>query len=161
MIRNGDQLPEASLMRLGESGPEAVELSGLLSGRKVAIFAVPGAFTPTCTQAHLPSFIRNMDKLRDKGIGEVICITVNDPFVADAWAASAGADGAGIKVMADPDGSFTRAIGMEFTAPPVGLLDRSKRYAMLVDNGTVMILNVEASPGECDISAAENLLADL
>jgi len=157
-ISTGDRLPEATFIRLGAGGPEEVTLSDTVAGRKVAIFAVPGAFTPTCHSAHVPSFIRVMDGLKAKGVDEVICVAVNDPFVMKAWGEATGATDAGITMLADADGAFTKAIGMDFTALPVGLVARSKRYAMLAEDGVVTVLNVEESPGECGISAGEALL---
>mgnify|MGYP003675944645 FL=1 len=136
----------------------AVALSSLTKGRKVVIFALPGAYTGTCTTAHVPSFIRTRDQFAAKGVDDVICISVNDPFVMGAWGESTGATHAGIKMLGDSAAEFTKAIGMDFTAPPAGLIDRSKRFSMLVDDGVVTILNEEGSPGECEISAGETLL---
>jgi cytochrome c peroxidase len=130
----------------------------MLKGRKVAIFAVPGAFTPTCHSAHVPSFIRTKDQFAAKGVDEIICISVNDPFVMGAWGQATGATEAGITMLADATSEFTKAIGMDFDAPPAGLIARSKRYAMLVEDGTVKVLNPEESPGTCEISGGEALL---
>jgi len=160
-VQQGDRLPEATLIAMGEDGPEEVTLSDRTKGRKVVIFAVPGAFTPTCHAAHVPSFVRTKDALAEKGVDEILCVSVNDPFVMKSWGEATGATAAGIRMLADADGAFTKALGMDFTAPPVGLIGRSKRYAMLVDDGTVTLLNVEASPGECEISAGETLLAQM
>jgi cytochrome c peroxidase len=157
-ISVGGKLPEATLIQLGAKGPESVSLSAKTAGRKVVIFAVPGAFTPTCSAAHVPSFMRTKDQFVAKGVDEIICISVNDPFVMNAWGDALGATAAGITMLADADSGFTTAIGMNFDAPPAGLLARSKRYAMLVQDGVVMLLNEESSPGECDISAGEGLL---
>ncbi|MGC9419741.1 MAG: peroxiredoxin [Rhodovulum sp.] len=157
-ISTGDRLPEATFIQLGAEGPQEVKLSEKLAGRKVALFAVPGAFTPTCHSAHVPSFVRVMDGLKDKGVDEVICVAVNDPFVMQAWGEATGATAAGITMLADADGAFTKAIGMDFTALPVGLVARSKRYSMLAEDGVVTVLNVEESPGECGVSAGEALL---
>lgn len=155
----GDSLPEATLMKIGASGPEEVDLGSLTKGRKVVIFAVPGAFTPTCHSAHMPSFIRTKDDFEEKGVEEIICIAVNDPFVLKSWGEATGSEAAGITLLGDPASAFTKAIGMDFDAPPAGLLARSKRYAMLVDDGKVTVLNVEDNPGQCEISAGESLLA--
>ena len=160
-ITVGDLLPDATLMRLGNAGPEEVALSSIIDGKKVLMFAVPGAYTPTCSDSHMPSFIRNRDALLEKGVDEIVCVAVNDPFVADAWSGSTGAKDAGIIVLADTDASFTKEIGMDFSAPPAGLHNRSSRYAMLVDNGRVKILNVEDSPGVCGITAGDSILAEL
>lgn len=157
-IAPGNTLPDATLLKIGAEGPESVTLSDKVNGRKVVIFGLPGAYTGTCTSAHVPSFIRTKDQLAAKGVDEIICVSVNDPFVMEAWAASTGGKEAGITFLGDADASFTKSIGMEFTAPPVGFFDRSKRYAMLVENGEVKLLNEEPGPGECDISAGETLL---
>lgn len=157
-ISAGDNLPEANLLRMGENGPEAVSVEDLTKGRKVVLFAVPGAFTPTCHSAHVPSFMRVMDDLKANGVDEVICLSVNDPFVMQAWGQATGATQAGITMLADADSSFTKAIGLDFSAPPAGLQDRSQRYAMLVENGKVSVLNQESSPGSCDISGGEAML---
>ena len=160
-ISKGDTLPGATLVQFGENGPEAVELGEKLKGRKVVIFAVPGAFTPTCHSAHVPSFIRTKDGFAEKGVDEIICVSVNDPFVLKAWAKGTGAEDAGLTFLADAEAAFTKAIGMDFSAPPVGFVDRSRRYSMLVEDGTVTILNPEAGPGQCEVSAGETLLAQL
>ncbi|MFC3117599.1 peroxiredoxin [Jhaorihella thermophila] len=158
-ISTGDRLPEATLLRMGENGPEPVALADKVKGRKVVIFALPGAFTPTCDSAHVPSFIRTRDQLADKGVEEIICISVNDPFVMHAWGESTGANAAGITMLSDAGGSFTRSIGMAFDAPPAGLIGRSIRYAMLVEDGEVKILQTETARGVCEATAGEGLLA--
>ena len=158
-ISAGDKLPGATLVQFGENGPEQVALQDKLEGRKVVIFAVPGAFPPTCHSAHVPSFMRTKGQFVEKGVHEIICLSVNDPFVLKAWGESTGASEAGITMLGDPESAFTSAIGMDFTAPPAGLIARSKRYAMVVENGTVTLIHAESSPGECEISAGEGLLA--
>ncbi len=158
-ISTGDRLPEATLVRMGADGPEAVSLGERIKGRKVVIFAVPGAFTPTCHSAHVPSFMRTRDQFAARGVDEIICVSVNDPFVMKSWGEATGAADAGIAMLGDPQAAFTKALGMAFSAPPAGLIDRSKRYAMLVDDGVVRLLHVEESPGTCEISAGEGLLA--
>lgn len=160
-ISIGDTLPDATLSRLGDAGPEAVALSDLTKGRKVVLFAVPGAYTPTCHSAHVPSFIRTKGAFADKGVDEIICVSVNDPFVMKMWGEATGATEAGITMLADAQSEFTKAIGMDFSAPPAGLIDRSKRYAMLIEDGKVVQLNPEESPGTCEISAGETLLEQL
>ena len=157
----GDTLPGATLLQLGANGPEAVDLGAKLKGRKVVIFAVPGAYTGVCTTAHVPSFIRTAGKFAEKGVDEIICLSVNDPFVMKAWGESTGAAAAGLTMLADAESAFTTAIGMAFSAPPAGLISRSARYAMLVDDGVVTVLHREESPGVCDISGGEALLAAL
>ncbi len=158
MISVGDKLPAATLTRIGENGPEQVEISDLAQGRKLAIFAVPGAFTPTCHSAHVPSFIRTKDQFAAKGVDEIICVSGNDPFVMKAWGEATGAAEAGISMLADAECAFTDAIGMRFDAPPAGLIGRSKRYAIIVEDGEVKILHLEESPGTCEVSAGEALL---
>jgi peroxiredoxin len=158
-IKTGDALPDASLISNTADGPQAVQMADKVNGRKVVIFGLPGAYTGTCTTAHLPSFIRTKDAFAAKGVDEIICVSVNDPFVMGAWAEATGADG--ITMLADSSAEFTKALGMEFTAPPVGLYDRSKRYAMVVDNGVVSVLQEEENPGVCDVSGGEALLEAL
>ena len=158
-ISVGDKLPDATLLRMGDSGPESIKVGDLVTGRKVVIFAVPGAFTPTCHSAHVPSFIRVKDKLAEKGVDEIVCISVNDPFIMKIWGEQTGANDAGITMLSDGNAELTRAIGMNFSAEPVGFVDRSRRYAMLVEDGTVTRLHKEESPGTCEISGGEAMLA--
>jgi peroxiredoxin len=160
-LREGLRLPDARFLRAGPAGIEVVDLGPLLAGRRVVIFAVPGAFTPTCDAAHLPSFVRTADALRARGVGDILCISVNDPHVMRRWGETAGADAAGILMLADADAGFTRSVGMAFTAPESGFFDRSRRYAMLVEDGVVTLLNVEERRGTCELSAGETLLARL
>ncbi len=158
-ITTGDTLPEASFLKMSENGPEEVSLSGLTAGRKVVIFGLPGAFSRTCSAAHLPSFLRVKDDLKAKGVEDIICISVNDPFVMKAWAEETGAEAAGLHLLADATGDFTQAIGMAFDAPVVGFHGRSQRYAMVVEDGKVMLLQAEDKPGVCEASTGEALLA--
>lgn len=158
-ISTGDSLPEATLLHMGANGPEAVALAPKLKGRKVVIFGLPGAYTGVCTTAHVPSFIRTAAKFAEKGVDEIICVSVNDPFVMKAWGESTGATAAGITFLGDADASFTKAIGLNFTAPPAGLFDRSKRFALYAEDGVVKVLHLEESPGTCEISGGEALLA--
>lgn len=157
-ISVGQKLPEGHLMRLGEAGPEPVSVSALTGGRKLALFGLPGAFTATCSVAHLPSFMRNVPALRDKGIDEVVCMSVNDPWVMDAWDKSTGAGAAGVTMLADPDGSLTRALGLDFSAPQVGFVDRTRRFAAIVEDGVVTWLQEEEERGVCALTAGETLL---
>jgi glutaredoxin/glutathione-dependent peroxiredoxin len=157
-IKVGDQLPEATFMEFGPEGVEQVTLSSLTSGRNVVIFALPGAFTRTCDALHVPSFIRTRQAFADKGVQEIICLSVNDPFVMAAWADSTGAKAAGLRMLADADGAYARAIGMEMNAPVVGLLGRSQRYAMHVVDGTIKVLQLEVERGVCDMTSGEALL---
>ena len=160
-ISQGDSLPDATLVQMGADGPEQVKMADKLKGRKVVVFAVPGAFTGTCTTAHVPSFVRTKDQFDAKGVDEVICVSCNDPFVMQAWGDSTGAAAAGITMLGDAQSEFTKAIGMDFDAPPVGLMGRSKRYAMLVDDGKVTLLQEEENPGVCEVSAGEALLENM
>jgi len=158
-ISEGANLPEATLLHIGDAGPESVTLSEKLAGRKVVIFGLPGAYTGTCTTAHVPSFIRTAEEFAAKGVDEIICVSVNDPFVMKAWGESTGAEAAGITMLGDADAAFTLALGMEFNAPPVGLINRSKRYALYAHDGVVKVLHVEQSPGVCEVSGGEAMLA--
>lgn len=156
----GERLPEASLTVMGAEGPEAVNLADRLKGRKVVVFALPGAFTGPCTTAHVPSFIRTADAFRAKGVEEIICIAVNDPFVLKAWGESTGATAAGITMLGDSEGKLTHALGMEFTAPQLGLIGRSNRYALVLEDGVITQANID-EPGVCNISTGEALLAEI
>jgi len=157
-IAVGDELPDAIFLEKAEGGMSRVSLAEFLAGRRVVLFGLPGAYTGTCATLHVPSFIRVADQLRARGIAEIACVSVNDPHVLLAWSEATGAGKAGIRMLADADGAFTQAIGLAFDNPGGGLYGRSKRYAMIVDNGVVTLLNLEPSPGQCDISAGENIL---
>lgn len=158
-ISVGDRLPGATLLQMGAHGPEAVDMAAKLKGRKVVIFGLPGAFTGTCTTAHVPSFIRTADRFAAKGVDEIICLAVNDPFVMKAWSDSTGAAAAGISMLGDAESAFTTAIGMDFTAAPAGFLNRSKRYALYAEDGVVKVFHPETGSGTCEISGGEALLA--
>lgn len=160
-ISVGETLPEATLLRIGKDGLERVALRDTLKGRKVVVFGLPGAFTPTCSSAHVPSFIRTKEGLAAKGVDEIICIAVNDPHVMKAWGDATGGLAAGLTFLADVDSSFTTAIGMNFTIPEVGFFARSLRYCMLVDDGVVTILNAEEQRGVCELSSGETLLGQI
>lgn len=157
-ISVGDTLPDATLLRIGESGPESVQMAERLKGRKVVVFGLPGAYTSTCTSAHMPSFIRTKDGFDAKGVDEIICVSVNDPFVMASWGKDTGGSAAGITLLSDPAAEFTKAIGLAFTAEPVGFYDRSRRYALYAEDGVVKVLNVEEGPGVCEVSAGETIL---
>lgn len=160
-IETGDTLPTAKLGKMGADGPEVVDVNAMAAGKKLAIFALPGAFTGTCSTAHVPSFIRTIDDFKAKGVDAVICVSVNDVFVMKEWGDQTGATAAGIEMLADGDGSFSKAMGRSFSAPPVGLIDRSTRYAMIVEDGKITVLQDEENPGVCDVSGGEALLASL
>ena len=156
-ISVGDRLPDATLCRLGRDGPEAVTVRDLTAGRKVVIFAVPGAYTPTCHSAHVPGFIAAREALLAKGIDEIICLSVNDAHVMRHWGEATGATAAGISMLSDGTGEFTRAMGMEFDAPVVGMMGRSKRYALMAEDGVVKVWHPETGKG-CEISGGEAML---
>ena len=160
-ITVGDTLPASTLLKMGENGAEQVDLGERLKGRRVVIFGLPGAFTGVCTTAHVPSFIRTKPDFDAKGVDEIICISVNDPFVIKAWTDATGAEAAGLTTLADAESAFTTAIGMNFSAPPVGFVNRSKRYSLYAEDGVVKAINLEETPGACDISAGETLLAQI
>ncbi len=160
-ISIGETLPGGTMLVLGAEGPQTVELGDKMKGRKVAIFGLPGAYTGVCSTAHVPSFIRAKDALAEKGIEEVICVSVNDPFVMAAWAKDTGAADAGLTMLGDSEGTWIKAIGMDFTAPPAGLIGRSKRFSLVAEDGVVTVLNLEESPGVCELSAGEALVDQL
>jgi glutaredoxin/glutathione-dependent peroxiredoxin len=159
-IAEGVRLPDATLLRMGAEGAEGVSLLARLTGRKVVIFGLPGAYTGTCSTAHVPSFIRTAKRFADKGVDEIICIAVNDPFVMKAWGEATGATAAGITMLGDADAAFSKAIGMTFDVPHLGFFARSKRYSLLAEDGVVTRFNPETGAG-CEISAGEHLLAQL
>ncbi|MCA8878835.1 MAG: peroxiredoxin [Rhodobacteraceae bacterium] len=159
-IEVGDKLPEAELLVMGEDGPETVDLSALIGGRKVVLFGLPGAFTGTCSTAHLPSFIRTSEAFRAKGVDAIYCLAVNDPFVLAAWSKATGAGDAGITMLADPAGALTSSLGMSFTYAPKGFYGRSNRYAVVIEDGVVTCAHLD-KPGECSVSTGESLLEEL
>ena len=159
-ISVGDKLPEANFTVMTNDGPSGMSTSDVFAGKKVAAFAVPGAFTPTCHLKHLPGFLDHLNDFKDHGVDTIACIAVNDIFVLDAWAKNTGAEGK-ILFLADGNGDFTKAIGLEFDASAVGLGERSKRYAMLADDGVVKVLNIEDAPASAIISSADELLKSL
>ena len=158
-ISIGDKIPSVDLNILTDDGPGCISTDEIFAGKKVAIFGLPGAFTRTCSSAHVPSFIRTRAAFEAKGVQDIICVSVNDPFVMHAWGESSGANAAGLSFLADSGADFTKAIGMNFTAPAVGFFDRSVRYALYAEDGVVQVLHREESPGVCEASAGEALLA--
>jgi glutaredoxin/glutathione-dependent peroxiredoxin len=159
-IKVGDRLPNTTFRRLGPTGPETVMTEDLFAGKKAVLFAVPGAFTPTCSKNHLPGYLTNLDKLNEKGVEVVAVTAVNDAFVMDAWANSTGAKDK-IEFLSDGNADFAKAIGLDLDASGGGLGTRSKRYAMVLDDMTITYLAVEDSPGKADLSSAEKLLESI
>ncbi|HKD48508.1 MAG TPA: peroxiredoxin [Rhizomicrobium sp.] len=157
MIKVGDKVPSATLMLMKDGGPKPVSTDQLFAGKKVALFALPGAFTPTCSAKHLPGFIQHSEALRAKGIDTIACVSVNDAFVMGAWGEQQKA-GEKVMMLADGNGDFTRALGLELDATRFGMGKRSQRYSMVVDNGVVTQLNVEA-PGAFEVSSADHMMA--
>jgi peroxiredoxin len=157
-IQEGDKLPNATFMKIGEDGPQPVNTDDVFAGKRVALFAVPGAFTPTCSAKHLPGFVEKAAMLKARGIEEIACVSVNDAFVMGAWGKEAGSSD--VAMLADGNGEFAKAIGLEMDASGFGMGQRSQRYAMVVDDGTVERLFVEA-PGEFKVSSADHMLSEL
>jgi peroxiredoxin len=156
-IKVGDKLPAATFRVMTAEGPKPKTTDEIFKGKKVALFAVPGAFTPTCTKTHLPSFVDNAAAIKAKGIDAIAVTGVNDVFVMDAWKKSSGADGK-VDFLADGNAEFAKAIDMAFDGSGNGLGTRSKRYSMLVEDGVVKKLNIEEAPGKCEISGGKTLL---
>jgi peroxiredoxin len=159
-INVGDRLPEATLRRFAGGGMQTVSVTDLTKGKKVVLFAVPGAFTPTCSEKHLPGFVQHAADFAQKGIDKIVCLAVNDPFVMSAWEKANKADGR-IEFLSDGNGELTKAMGLDFDASAVGLGTRSRRYAMLVEDGVVKILLIEDVPSQAEKSSAAALLATL
>ena len=156
-IKVGDHLPNASLRLVTGDGPKTVTTQEFFGGKKIVLFGLPGAYTPTCHKNHLPGFIEHRAAILAKGVVEIAMTSVNDHHVLGAWSKVTGADGK-INFLADGNAEFAKALGLEFDASAGGLGLRSKRYVMLVEDGVVKILNIEDSPGKAEISSAENLL---
>jgi peroxiredoxin len=159
-IKAGDKLPNATFRVMTADGPKSRTTDEIFKGKKVALFGVPGAFTPTCNNLHLPSFLNNADAFKQKGVNDIVVTAVNDVFVMNQWKKSAGAEGK-IEFLADGNGEFAKAIDMAFDGSGAGLGTRSKRYSMLVDDGVVKTINVEDAPGKCDLSGGQALLGQI
>ena len=157
-ISVGDKLPQATLVKATDNGPEATDTESYFAGKTVALFAVPGAYTPTCSAKHLPGFLDKADELKAKGVDEIACVSVNDAFVMGAWGQAN--DAGDVTMLADGNGEFAEAIGLTMDGSKFGLGTRSQRYSMLVEDGVVKQLNVEG-PGEFKVSTAEHLLEQL
>ncbi|MEE2929883.1 MAG: peroxiredoxin [Pseudomonadota bacterium] len=158
-ISVGDKLPEATFMEMTANGPEPVSSADVFGGKTVALFAVPGAYTPTCSAKHLPGFVEKQGDLAAKGIDEIVCTSVNDVFVMGAWGKENGVDGK-VRMLADGNGAFASALGLEMDASGFGMGQRSQRYSMIVKDGTVTELNVEQGGG-FEVSSADYLLGQL
>ena len=157
-IAVGDRIPEAHLSVMGETGPESVSTKEFFADRTVALFAVPGAFTPTCSAKHLPGYVEHAAELKSKGIDQIGCLAVNDVFVMNAWGRQAGSDD--IVMLADGNGEFAHALGLEMDASGFGMGQRSQRFSLVAEDGVVKHLFVEA-PGEFRVSSAEHMLSEL
>jgi peroxiredoxin len=158
-IQVGDKMPKGQFTRMGPKGPEQVSTDDLFKGKKVVLFSVPGAFTPTCSAKHLPGFVKNADALKAKGVDTIACMAVNDVFVMNAWGQSSDAAGK-VEMLADGNGEYARALGLEFDAQKFGMGTRSKRFSIIVDDGIVKQINLEP-PGEFGVSSAEKALEQL
>lgn len=155
-ISVGDRIPNVVLNEMSSDGPKELTTEALFGGRKVVLFALPGAFTPTCSKSHLPGFVALADKLKAKGVDEIVCLAVNDAWVMDAWGKSQNADA--IRMVGDGSANFTQAVGLVLDRTAAGMGIRSQRYAMIVDDGVVKALEVE-EPGKFEKSSAEAMLA--
>lgn len=157
-ISVGDKLPDVKLMKAGAEGPEPVQSADYFAGKKVALFSVPGAFTPTCSAKHLPSYVQKAGELKAKGIDEIACTAVNDAFVMGAWGRADGSSD--VTMLGDGNGDFAQALGLTMDGSGFGLGQRGSRWSMVVNDGTVEQLNVEA-PGDYSVSSAEHMLGQL
>lgn len=159
-ISVGDRIPDVTLRTMSANGPEAVQSSDALGKGKVVLFGVPGAFTPTCSDHHLPGFVLRADDILAKGVDTIACIAVNDPFVMGAWGQAQGT-GDKVVMLSDGNGDFTAAVGLELDGSGFGLGTRSQRYAAIIDDGVVTEIMVEPGPGGVDVSSADSVLAKL
>lgn len=158
-IAKGDKIPAATFVKMTENGPEQVESASFFAGRKVALFSVPGAFTPTCSAKHLPGYVEKAAELKARGVDEIACTAVNDAFVMGAWGKSANADGK-VTMLADGNGDFAKAVGLEMDGSKFGMGTRGQRFSLIVNDGVVEEVNVEA-PGDFKVSSAEYMLDQL
>jgi peroxiredoxin len=158
-IKVGEKVPSATLMQMKSGSPQPVKTDDIFTGKKVVLFALPGAFTPTCSAKHLPGFVQHADELKKMGVDAIACVSVNDAFVMGAWGEQQHA-GDNVMMLADGNGDFTKAVGLEMDASRFGMGKRSQRYSMVVDNGVVKELNVE-EPGAFSVSSAEHVMKQL
>jgi peroxiredoxin len=158
-IKAGDRMPEGKFKTMSESGPKDITTAELFNGKKVVLFSVPGAFTPTCDAKHLPGFLQQADAIRAKGIDSIACMAVNDVFVMNAWGKASNV-GTKVLMLADGNGDYARSLGLEFDGKGFGMGMRGQRFALVVDNGVARYVNIEA-PGQFKVSAAEYVLGQL
>ncbi len=159
-ISVGDKIPSVTLKHMTGDGPAEITTDELTAGKKVVLFGLPGAFTPTCSAKHVPGYLAKKGELKSKGVDTIACLSVNDAFVMGAWAKDQGT-GDDILMLGDGNGELVKALGLDVDLSAVGLGHRGKRFAMIIDDGTVKAVEVEASPGELDRSSAESMLAKL
>ncbi len=159
-IKKGDKVPAGKFMVMKADGPGALTTDEFFKGKKVVVFSVPGAFTPTCSKQHLPGFVQQADALRKKGVNTVACLSVNDVFVMDAWGKAGGADGK-VTMLADGNAEYTKALGLELDATGFGMGIRGQRFAMVVEDGKVTALEVEPAASGCTVSSAAGILSKL
>ena len=157
-VQVGDSIPEATMKIMGDKGPQDITTADIFSGKKVVLFAVPGAFTPTCSAAHLPGYVANADKIKAKGVDSIVCVSVNDAFVMDAWGKGQNAEE--IMMVGDGNGDFTKAMGTVLDGSGFGLGTRSTRYSLVAEDGKITVLNLEQGGG-FEVSSAEAILAAL
>ncbi len=157
-VQVGDSIPEVTMKIMGDQGPQDISTADIFSGKKVVLFAVPGAFTPTCSAAHLPGFVASADKIKEKGVDSIVCVSVNDAFVMDAWGKGQNAEE--IMMVGDGNGEFTKAMGVEMDGSGFGLGTRSIRYSLIAEDGKITALNLEKG-GAFEVSSAETIMEAL
>jgi peroxiredoxin len=153
-VQIGDKLPDIKLKRLGANGMEEIQTADYFKNKKVVLFATPGAFTPTCAQKHLPGYVSNADKIKSEGVDEIVCLSVNDPFVMKHWGEIAGTEGK-VTMLPDGNGEFVEALGLNFDGSGAGLGKRAKRFSAIIENGIIKDLQVEEAPGQLELSGAD------
>ena len=157
MIQVGDRIPSLTLLKAGADGPEPVETDSFFAGRKVALFSVPGAFTPTCSARHLPGFVEKAEEFASRGVDEIACVAVNDAFVMQAWAQQSGAENK-VTMLSDGNGELAQAMGLTMDGSKFGMGTRGQRWSAIVEDNVVTSLNIEETAGKADISGADNIL---